>query len=390
MNYNPFMTPTRNALIRRTWLNAVPAVLIVLGLVLLVRGMAQLADPRGAPPGKGPPPPAFAGIDAQKLNEQVDDLARKVNDLVLKRDALKDRLDAVSQQASHNLETLAEEVRTKYPLFSQMEDAREAAFRRLGDLASRLDWNQSLYGESDPQTRQEILSLESFAATQFVASSARAPQIITNLRLLGRFYADKYMSSGRTVEVDFERALYYYTLELEKSSGGICALNDLSWLHMEVARTPNLEKAQRLLEESLRVNPDQQRPLYNLGTLFLDPKDKTKLGKAREYLEKAAGIKNWETGPNEELASHVHYNLACTYSRLAEHESDGVKKKELLDLSALALGKAADSGGTLQAILGSDLEGGDLTALAGSADHAAQLGSMKERFSRARAGRAKA
>jgi TPR repeat protein len=358
-------------------------------------------------------------------------LARQVEDLSQKREALKERLDAVSQQATQNqgllsivllaaglltlvqgvlaffgaqsyvkqaddavqkIETLAkeeralaEEVRAKYPMFSRMEDALEAAFRRLADLSTRLNVDQNLYDQSDPFTRQEILSLEGFAAMQFLASAGRLPEVIRNLRLPGKFYADKYLSSKRTIEVDFERAFYYYSLERDKSNGDIAALNDLGWLYMEVAQPRNPDRAQDLMLESLRVNPDQQRALYNLGTITFDPQDVAKLTKAREYLERAVRTRNWEKSPNEEFASQVYYNLACTYSRLAEHSK---MKLDLLNLAATALNKAADKGGTRQEVLETDLTTGDLVALATSAVHTTQVLAIAAKFGRAWAARA--
>jgi hypothetical protein len=141
--------------------------------------------------------------------------------------------------------------------------------------------------------------------------------------------------------------------------------------------------------ESLRVSPAQQRPLYNLGTMIFDPADKAKLSRAYEYLKRAASLKNWEKTPNEEFACHVHYNLACTYSRLAEHEEDG-QKKRLLDLAAAALDRAAERGGTAQTTLEHDLLSEDLAALAQSAHHAPLLRSIQEKFRRAWEARAKA
>lgn len=186
-----------------------------------------------------------------------------------------------ADDAVDKIKNLAGEVRAKYPMFSQLEETLDAAFRRLGELAVRLDLDQNLYADSDPRTRQEILALEGLAAMQFVVTSVRVPHIVTQIRLPGKFYADKYVSAGKTIDADFDKALYYFSPELEKSGRDILSLNDLGWLHMEVAG------------------------------------DKARLGQARAYLEKAAGVRNWEKTPNEPFASNVHYNLACTYSCLA-------------------------------------------------------------------------
>lgn len=421
------MAAKHRPLIARTWLNLVPVLLALMGLYCLVLGLVQRAYSENAARPKEQPA-ASALTDPQKLQQQLDDLERKTAVLVQQRDSLKDKLDAVSQQASHNqlllslllgfaglftlaqgvfaffsaqsyvkqaddalarIQTLAEEVRQKYPMFSQIEEAREGAFRRLARLSDRLNLDQNLYGESDPITRQEILALESFAATQFLASPDREMQVIANLRLLGKFYADKFVSGKRMVEADFERALYYFTLECDKSARDIRALNDLGWLYMEVATAKDLDRARTLCVESLRINPDQQRPNYNLGTMIFDPADPVKLAAARKYLERATSLPNWETAPNEEFSGHVSYNLSCTYSRLAQHEADVAKKSALLDLAAGALTSAAANGGTQEATLEEDLKTGDLVPLAGSPAHSERLKEIRKKFREAWAARAR-
>jgi TPR repeat protein len=420
---------TPRALIRGTWLNAAPVLLILVGLCLFTLGARQVADSIGAPPGKGLPPAAVSRAENQKPEERLADLARRLDDLAAKREALKDRLEAVSQQAGQNqwllsivlavaglltiaqgafaffstqgyvkqadeavdkIKILAAEVRAKYPLFSQMEDTLEAAFRRLAELAVRLDLDQNLYADSDPRTRQEILALEGLAAMQFVVPSVRAPHVVTQIRLLGKFYADKYVSAGKAIEADFDKALYYFSLELEKSGRDILALNDLGWLHMEIAKNPDKAKATALLLESLDKNPDQQRPLYDLGTMSLEAGDKAKLSQARGYLEKAVGVKNWEKTPNEQFASHLHYNLACVYSCLSVFEQDGPNKKALLDLALASLDKASEQGGTAQSVLEKDIKQDDLAALAKSAEHTAKVIAIAAKFRLAWAARAKA
>jgi hypothetical protein len=413
-------------LIALTWLNLVPALLSMMGLGCLSLGLIQRANSRSATTPREPAA-ASAAKDPQELQRQLDTLEQKTAALAQQRDSLKDKLDAISQQAAHNqlllslllgfaglftlaqgvfaffsaqsyvkqaddalarIETLADEVRRKYPMFSQIEDAREAAFGRLARLADRLNLDQNLYQESDPITRQEILALESFAATQFLASPGREKEVIANLRLLGKFYADKFVSGKRTVESDFERALYYFTLECDKSNRDTCALNDLGWLYMEVAATKDPDRARALDIESLRINPNQQRPNYNLGTMIFDPGDPVKLAEARKYLEKALSVANWEKAPNEEFSGHVSYNLSCTYSRLAQHEGDPAKESALLDLAAGALDAAAANGGTKEETLEDDLKRGDLKALADSPAHSPLMAAIRKKFREAWAARA--
>ncbi len=160
--------------------------------------------------------------------------------------------------------------------------------------------------------RQEIIALEGFVATEFVTASDPVFQVVPNLRLLGKFYAMKFTNGNRQNQDDYERAFYYLNLGLQKSGRDFRLLNDLGWLHSEVAPNQDLDQATRFLSESLKANEDQQRALYNLGTIAI-VKDKWDLALAQ--LSKASQQPNWETEPNAQFSSYVHYNLACVCSR---------------------------------------------------------------------------
>jgi len=421
------MASRRRPLIARTGLNAVPAILVAMGLLVVAAAVPQVVRAAKELTAKGTGSEPASGGEEKKLQQRADDLGRQIDDLARKRDALKDKLDAISQQANQNqwllsivlavaglltlaqgafaffsaqnyakqaddavrkikelgaaastdfgkqagaavkkIEVLGADASARFPLLAGTERANARAFQRLTEIKEQLDFFQNLYEKSDTIAQQEILSLESFAVTRFLGSDGRAHGVIGHLQLLGRFYADKYVSGGQMIEADFDRALYYYTLVHKTSDRDISALNDLGWLHMVVAKSPELGTARKLFTESLAVNAKQQRALYNLGTMKFDAKD---LIGARGDLERAAGIENWETAPNEENRSHVYYNLACTYSRLAENEQNSEEKVKLLDLAAGALGNAAKRGGTSEKTLTGDLNpGGDLAALAANRD----------------------
>ena len=401
------MASRRKPLIARTGLKAVPAILVAMGLLVIAGAVPQVVRAAKELTAKAGSEPASGG-EEKKLQQRVDDLGRQIGDLAQKREALKDKLDAISQQANQNqwllsivmavaglltlaqgvfaffsalnyenqaadavkkIEARAAEASARFPLLEGTERANERAFERLTKIRKQLNFDQNLYKRlnSDPIARQEILSLENFAVTQFLASEGNAPGVIDHLQLLGRFYADKYLSGKREFEADFERALYYCTLVYKRPDRDISALNELGWLHMVVEKTPNLKMARELFADSLAAEPKQQRALYNLGSLVFDPDDTARLTVARGYFERAAKIENWEKTPNEDSKSRVYYNLACAYARLAEHENDTCERQNLLQLAAAALDKAADRGGTERETFEGDIkEGGDLYALAAS------------------------
>src|SRR5271157_5039209 len=94
--------PKPRALIRWTWLNAVPMLLILMGLCLLTLGARQVADSTGGPPKTGSPQDVNPKPGGQKPEERIAAMERQVNDLAAKREALKDQLAVLGQQASQN------------------------------------------------------------------------------------------------------------------------------------------------------------------------------------------------------------------------------------------------------------------------------------------------
>jgi hypothetical protein len=187
-----------------------------------------------------------------------------------------------------------------------------------------------MYAKSDALTRQEVFAIESFSAVQFLTAADRGNELVANLRLLGRFYAGKFLSDGQTFQPDFDRSYYYFILAEQKSHRSYFALNDLGWLFISVAKPLEWERGRAYFEESLRSKPDQQRALYNLGSNWERGKQAT-VNQAREYLLKAKRQPNWETAPNPAMASHIDYNLACVCDAMADMETDPVLKSNLLD-----------------------------------------------------------
>lgn len=390
-------------------LKAVPVLLILIGAALWVwapmqHSRAQVRTPPESATTVTRPPAA-------------QDLQRQLDDLVRSREAIKDRLDAISQQANHvqwllsivlgvaglltlaqglfaffsaqnyvkqadeavkKIEALDAQVRGRYPMFSEIEEQRKTAFSRLAGLVRRLQFDENLYDVLDPVKRQEIFALENFAAIQFLTSADSQRGVIECLRLLGKFYQDKFKSEKRALHGDFERAQYYFSLAVQKSNRtDISALNDLGSLMYTGSQG---DKARELFEESLEVCPDQQRALYDLGTIFFDPGDARKLEKALNYLKRAAQVKNWERSPHGEMSSHVHYNLACAYSRLSGHQHDARKKESLLGLAVKALEEAAKVAAPPQSIVEEDLKSGDLSELGHSVGLSAEIQKILESF----------
>jgi hypothetical protein len=432
----PAPAPTY-AWILRTRLNILPAILAGIGFAVLVYGISQLVNAQppvpinlsGGPTGTTPPP------DAAALQLQMKTLSNDLDGLTKSRDALKDRLDSISQQASHaqwllsivlgaaglltlaqgffaffsaqnyvkqaedaikrandaegaakaasekavkEMEALAVDVRSRFPMFTNIESARADAFGELNRLTDVLERDQgpggegyqNLYVKSDPLIRQKIFAIENFSTIQFLTGANRNKELIENLRLLGRFYAGKYISDNPPLKSDFERSYYYFDLASQKSNRNYTVLNDLGWL-FAIAQYPDRGRA--FFEESMRSKPDQQRALYNLGTLEFEKGNRLKLERGRGYLLKAKNQTNWEESPNPDTASHVDYNIACFFDAIAATETDLALKADLLDKCAVYLELAAQRGAQPKELVEDDLRTGDLAQLGGSQPHATRL-----------------
>jgi hypothetical protein len=268
-------------------------------------------------------------------------------------------------------------------MLADTESARAEAFAKLSKLISPLtNADQNLYAKADPLTRQEVFAIESFSAVQFLTPADRGNELITNLRLLGRFYAGKFLSDGQLFQPDFDRSYYYFVLAEQKSHRSFAVLNDLGWLFSSVAKQPDWDKGRAFYEESLRSQPAQQRALYNLGTMVmvLEKGNQAKLEQAREYLLQAKRQPNWETAPNPTMASHIDYNLACVCDALADLETDPALESGLLDQCCEYLDQIAALGIQPKKLLDEDLRTGDLVTLAGSQPHAQRLSAILAKY----------
>jgi hypothetical protein len=361
-------------------------------------------------------PPA---ADVAALQEQLRTLSVQVEDLSKSRDVLRDRLDAISQQASHvqwllsivlgvaglltlaqglfgffsaqnyvkqaedaigranggvkEMDSLAADVRSKFPMFADIEAARAEAFNELSKLTSVLERDyENLYANSEWLTRQKILAIESFSAMQFLTATGRSKELTRNLQLLGKFYGGKFATDAG-LATDFERARYYFDLALQKSNRSYSVLNDSGWLFALIAKPPQRAKARQLFEESLESKPGQQRALYNLGTLCWEKGNREKLKEGIKYLADAQKQANWEELPNPAMAAHIYYNLACFYDAFAVGEVDPQAQAQLLDECCRHLLQAATLGKQPAKLVESDLApGGDLQTLAASDKHKAR------------------
>jgi hypothetical protein len=220
-----------------------------------------------------------------------------------------------------------------------------------------------------------VFAIEGFSAVQFLTPANRSEELVRNLRLLGKFYAGKFLTER--FRPDFERAYYYFDLAQIKSRRHYAVLNDLGWLFATVSDPRNPDMAKALFEESLHQNDHQQRALYNLGTIFFDKADAGKLERAKDFLLRARATPLWEGKPNLLMASYISYNLACVSSAMSGWATAAGLKEHLLDDSIQFLEEAHSKAPLPSATLRSDLApGGDLEHLGASPVHATRFGAI--------------
>lgn len=413
----------------RAGLKFIPLALIVVGLAVsaywigLVHAQREVLNHQ---PARAGAPASNSTPDTATLQKQAADLSNQLDGLTKAKEALKDRFDSVEwvlsivlatiglltvaqglfaffsaqnyvnqadqaidragkavtaaetteQEVVRRFEELAARIQARFPMLADTESARAEAFAKLSKLISPLtNADENLYAKSDPLTRQEVFAIESFSAIQFLTAADRGNELVANLRLLGRFYAGKFLSDGQGFQPDFDRSYYYFILAEQKSHRSYCVLNDLGWLFIAVAKPTDWDKGRAFFEESLRSKPDQQRALYNLGTMLmvLEKGNQARLEQARDYLLKARRQPNWETAPNPTMASHIDYNLACVCDALAGIATDPAVKSSLLGECCDYLEHTAALGTQPKKLLDEDLQTGDLINLAGSQPHAHRL-----------------
>ena len=246
-----------------------------------------------------------------------------------------------AEDAVKRIETLREELESRFPHFVEAERMDREANRTLDELGKVADWRGS-YGSLDLRRRQRLLTVDSWFAMD-MRSEVQDAAYGQSLYRMALLYGSKYQynrSLGGGSMGDVERAEYYLRLASDCLGETYYLLNEIGLLYMEfyVPRDPktreaNLVEAERLFNESKRNKKDQQRAYYNLGVLSTKRKGQEDWRQAAEYYEKALEFSNWEEDPRDEMTCMILYNAACASARLKD-----------VDKMLRYLNKAADLG----------------------------------------------
>lgn len=275
-------------------------------------------------------------------------------------------------QAVRELKKEAEEAKQRFPKLAGMEEQARRAREELEVMFGAGEWLEDRYAHLEILLRQRILTVEHLIALEFTG-----PATARQLRGMANFYSSKYHTAEK-LPSDLDRALYYASLASQRGKGKFQYLNDLGLIYLDFGdRDPAfLKDAKEFFLQSKEKNPDQQRCYYNLGTMYVNEAvenlkqgrkgpAKTLLNEAREELTTALSHKNWESEPIPELASVVHYNLACCLCRLAEDAVSPQGQSDRFDEVVLHLQPVAKYKKTKPTTLYHDLDSadGDLHAL---------------------------
>lgn len=292
----------------------------------------------------------------------------------------------------------AKEVTDRFPKLAEMERQCKSALSDLEQTLGKGEWLEERYTRLDVMQRQRILSVEHLIALEFVGGTT-----VGHLRGMANFYASKYKTEGLTVASDFDRALYYATLAIDRGGRRFQHLNDagLLWLlHSEVASDPepDLNCAAKFFEESRAKHAKQQRCYYNLGVILarrataaLSQRRTAEVWKifeeVKQHLETALKSPNWELEPDPAMESLLHYNLACALCRVAQcdpHNPAGANTQDTrLDIACDHLAKASRFKQTKPDVVQTDFDDsilGDLYVLAQNLHYGSQVSAIRTQF----------
>jgi tetratricopeptide (TPR) repeat protein len=281
----------------------------------------------------------------------------------------------------------------QYPFFVNFSANIDKGLERLKSLLPNEEERDEFWAKLKETDRQEILILElSMAFVQHLDSKDKGITVL--YRRLGKFYSAWYANAkedagsappllpGRNVHTVADlaiRAFFYLERAVERDDRNFTALNDFGLACTDMWKLPAKpgeprdkyrQRAESIWEESLRLQPNQQRARYDRANSF---KRENKIEEAIAELQGALRIKHWEYKASPIHVMDIHYNLACYQSLLGDQEEKAGKPSDkLLDGAAKNLKAGCENynpservkGEALKAFLEDCEAGGDLFWLA--------------------------
>jgi hypothetical protein len=364
--------------------------LLPLLMILVIAGVGVEILVAAAPT-PAQPQPAAAEMDA--LKAQAADLRIQADALKGKEDDLKWILGfilavagffAAAQAASTwftaqsfteqakgslaQLDKAEKDVRSRFPLYSQMAEVWNNAFMnfttKLEELSRRSNedgskqsdpdesfyWKRGVYEKMPLAYRRQLISAEQAVPYEIAGRNDPDGLYALTLRRLARFYWSKFVyeqALGACSAGDLEHAEYLLELAMRRIGSAFYLLNEKGNVHLESykyyqgylkARTKpatdsELAQLQRRLDltlqsflDSVEIEKRQLRGYFNLAYIkanFGVPAiRKQDLQTAIDYLRVGLRSPNWERQPVTEFTCMALYNLACYYARLRKTPRD--------------------------------------------------------------------
>lgn len=323
---------------------------------------------------------------AKDSSDRADQITKRAEQSV---EHLETKLAALRNEAKLEVDEFLNKMRSTFPVFGDMDNAIRNIMFKLIRLLPILDWSEDGYRNLANQEKQEILFYEKTVASfeYFDLGTLREPASEIH-HGLGNFYGLKFLTDGKDPE-HWERSAFYLERAIRQNRRNIGALNDRAMLAVsydDPKRQPDdlqsfkTTEARKYFNQSLTVDPDQQRPLYNLAW-FLHGEKKYK--DSAETLTEALQKNRWQEKASFSRRKNILYNRACAWSRCAETAPSQDVKSSLLEKAWGDLDEAFRTG-TDDSVMVQNLKvdlqpGNDLHALAGDKSYGDKLQELTKR-----------
>ncbi|MBC8167594.1 MAG: hypothetical protein H7Y20_17210 [Bryobacteraceae bacterium] len=248
-----------------------------------------------------------------------------------------------AEDAVKRIETLREELESRFPNFMEAERMEREASKTLDDLGKVADWRGS-YESLDLRRRQRLLTVDSWVAMDMRPLVQDAAAYGQKLYRMAMLYGSKYThnrSLGGGSVGDVERAEYYLKLASDYIGETYYLLNEIGLLYLEFyaprdgrTRDVNYREAERLFRKSLLNKSDQQRAHYNLGVLA---GKRGEWKNATGHYKDALTFPDWEEGSRPEMECNILYNAACAWARVEHFENALIHLRKAAALGYVAV-----------------------------------------------------
>lgn len=225
------------------------------------------------------------------------------------------KVDKLTAEMQKSAEETKQEIVKLFPLFEEIDRQISLTMNGLLTLLPRIDVSEKNYHDLSIKEREEILYYEkSIAATELFNVRSFRETRSGIFHGLGNFYALKYAGEHRREDEARERAIFYLEKAIDLHPKNTGALNDRGYLALSIYADPNFEEAKKFFKTSLKVDPEQQRPLYNLAWIS---HKQNHFDKSVAMISQALETAKWQMARDAARVSDLYYQRACSLVQMA-------------------------------------------------------------------------